>query len=134
MSTIFFFFLSLLDRIKWNQGGDSSSRLHFVLRFSDTLPSLRLERLFLIYARALNILLLGLFSRFRNYLERIFFFFFYLKTTPLKYQSAKCLLQSIREEKKKETFLEIISEAVDGFLLRFFGGDILEDIKMKKFD
>lgn len=45
-----------------------------------------------------------------------------------------CLLQSIREEKKKETFLEIISEAVDGFLLRFFGGDILEDIKMKKFD
>lgn len=133
MSTIFFFFLSLLDRIKWNQGGDSSSRLHFVLRFSDTLPSLRLERLFLIYARALNILLLGLFSRFRNYLERIFFFF-YLKTTPLKYQSAKCLLQSIREEKKKETFLEIISEAVDGFLLRFFGGDILEDIKMKKFD
>lgn len=75
MSTIFFFFLSLLDRIKWNQGGDSSSRLHFVLRFSDTLPSLRLERLFLIYARALNILLLGLFSRFRNYLERIFFFF-----------------------------------------------------------
>lgn len=133
MSTIFFFFLSLLDRIKWNQGGDSSSRLHFVLRFSDTLPSLRLERLFLIYARALNILLLGLFSRFRNYLERIFFFF-YLKITPLKYQSAKCLLQSIREEKKKETFLEIISEAVDGFLLRFFGGDILEDIKMKKFD
>lgn len=48
-----------------------------------------------------------------------------------------CLLRSIREEKKKETFLEIISEAkyfILRFLLRIFGGDILEDIKMKKFD